>query len=1377
MGQKQRIRTNIGKDQKLTVELKQDFGLLEVLSLKLSQQDIYTSLCSDYGVVCGRISVNNGYGVPNAKVSIFIPQLEIHENDPIISELYPYKSVSERNEDGYRYNLLPSRQQHGGHEPTGTFPDQTDIIAREEVLEVFENYYKYTVKTNDSGDFMIWGVPLGEQLLHVDLDISDMGCFSLRPDDLLGTGVGPKEFKSPYEYKASEDIDSLPQIVTFDRGIEVYPFWGNDDLCEIGITRADFDLSEKGIKIEPSAIVIGGTFSDDGKNSINKSCKPRKNMGKKCDMTTQAGIVEAIRFTPDTIHNDLDNRYYPQLEKFTVDDEINEDGSFLIRLPMNMNFLYTNEFGESDYTNDPNKGIPTTSCYRLRVTLKDEGLERVRARGSYLLPNIREYEGDEASSYAWSIDWNDYPDDATDWDNNIIFNSVDGEFYPQDYFYRFQYGKVYTVSSFQSLLFDSPKRTLAINDIAPSEDKDCNSTVNTFPINMGIRNTSFNFQLLLALVLAFIQFTFSMVSLTVYEFLAKIFNDIGGLLFSVNKSWGEKFYDSAIKIQEAGQMQLPLTIYDTCDECTTDDEEYVKGYDENDYCKIGEFNIEISGNSVNNLTYFTLTANEDTTDGSSLYDSGAARDCVNDDECCDSWQVTVDGYNDMNSETWDVSSISYPRFKMFIGGLASSYVVRAEFLIWDPESDYDTYPVTGYTIDGTPSTGFTFTNDQMSAIFDIDGADALFETTPKTTSGYILDRAVEKTSTAYGGIDTEEGCDIYDTLYNEETIRDYLWVDPENTDYNFETPTTTGAVNDINVKEQVKTNILPEVPPESGWSIGASVFHCDNERLPKYKDDWRKLDPTSYNRKTKTGRSEFRDGVFTIVPSRNGLCQKNRDGLREWYRRKIIGLNFCGGIVNYAFVDNWLSGSLYFFQFKAKIKEKTDYTKIKSCDTVVIYMDKPEHERFYYRSCRLRGTTWGIDNEKDNDYYIGHPTTFVDLGPRDEFIKEICNDPDLDPNCSVSRSIGITSYKSFGELVAFAVNYKMDVRNADMIINDFFKNKGFYNENSNRFFGQIFNGDVSQLISINSEAGIDGFDLQNQKYAGYSMSVLDPEEHLDIFSNGTNPDGTPIWGPTPVTLKYEDDGVRIRQCLNAPGYLTEASQVVPFYYWDKGGTGFGPYGLSGDPAIKDLDDQCWDYTRVVTQKLQGMTYGYKFTDFPPSGETDVDDPYLLPPISYDLEDGLTLTSAAGGSTSEEFDIVIPITQTPALPADDYDDVLKDYDTQNHMFTVLLATEYQDAPNDNIMNPKKGRLYVRLGDAGNWSLFTSFTDNPDIDITDDLNNWDYTYPTIWPTSDPYSTQKQILSTPFMFYFGLRPGKTGLDMLISRFGPKDAFTTVE
>ena len=73
MGESIRINTQLGINKTVNVKLEQDFDFLEILSLKILPSQIYTRSCSDYGVVVGRVSVNNGFGIPNARVSVFIP--------------------------------------------------------------------------------------------------------------------------------------------------------------------------------------------------------------------------------------------------------------------------------------------------------------------------------------------------------------------------------------------------------------------------------------------------------------------------------------------------------------------------------------------------------------------------------------------------------------------------------------------------------------------------------------------------------------------------------------------------------------------------------------------------------------------------------------------------------------------------------------------------------------------------------------------------------------------------------------------------------------------------------------------------------------------------------------------------------------------------------------------------------------------------------------------------------------------------------------------------------------------------------------------------------------------------------------------------------
>ena len=412
-----RIRTSINSsqesDKSIRLNIDQDFDFLEILSLKLTQSDVYRRFCSDYGVVVGRVVANGGFGIPNAKVSIFVPLDNIDENDPIISTLYPYKSATQKNEDGYRYNLLPYEPSYEGHVPTGTFPSKDDLLNRQEVLQIYEKYYKYTVTTNESGDYMIVGVPLGNQEVIVDIDLSDIGCFSLRPTDLIRIGKAvPTQFNGN-EFKSSADLASLPQIVNINKTVSVASFWGVGDNCDIGLTRVDFDLRDFNVNIEPTATFMGSIFSSSDSDYLKNNCKPATEQGDLCGLVTNPGRLLAIRQTVN-----LDENGLPILEQFDLPQGgkvIDENGAFVVDVPMNMDYVITNEYGELVISDDPKVGIPTRGKYRFKV--KYESKERDLAtifnanrfvspqlfnlsvfnpkgsllRANYLVPNIKEY--------------------------------------------------------------------------------------------------------------------------------------------------------------------------------------------------------------------------------------------------------------------------------------------------------------------------------------------------------------------------------------------------------------------------------------------------------------------------------------------------------------------------------------------------------------------------------------------------------------------------------------------------------------------------------------------------------------------------------------------------------------------------------------------------------------------------------------------------------------------------------------------------------------------------------------------------------------------------------------------------------------------------
>jgi hypothetical protein len=365
MSKSYRIRTQVGVDRQINVQLDQDFDQIEILSLKIRSEDVYTRMCADYGVVVGRVFANGGYGIPNAKLSIFVPITDEDLNNEIIRELYPYETIEDVNEDGYRYNLLPYESSHSGHVPTGTFPSKNDILTNPALIQVYDKYYKYTVKTNGSGDFMIMGVPTGTQTLVMNLDLSDMGPFSLSPQDLVRMGRASSSDFNSATFSTSSDFQSLPQIVTLNQSVNVQPFWGQPELCEVGIVRYDFNLGDVGVTIEPTALFMGSLVTNQNDQAMSRNCVPPSEMGDLCNLNAGPGEIVAIR---QTIFQDTNG--LPILEQAELPNGgkvIDEDGTWLLEVPMNLDYVTTNEFGEQVLSQDPEVGVPTQGKYRFKV--------------------------------------------------------------------------------------------------------------------------------------------------------------------------------------------------------------------------------------------------------------------------------------------------------------------------------------------------------------------------------------------------------------------------------------------------------------------------------------------------------------------------------------------------------------------------------------------------------------------------------------------------------------------------------------------------------------------------------------------------------------------------------------------------------------------------------------------------------------------------------------------------------------------------------------------------------------------------------------------------------------------------------------------------
>lgn len=588
MGDSYRIRTEVGVNKTINVQLDQEYELLEILSLSINQDEIYPRACADYGVVVGRVTANNGFGIPNARIAIFIPISSIDESNPIIQSIYPYKSPTDKNEDGYRFNLLPYEKSYTKHAATGTLPTRLDVLTGGTTYEIYDKYYKFTAKTNESGDYMIMGVPLGTQTFVMDVDLSDIGEFSLTPQDLIRMGLATEAQVAGNQFNTSTDLNTLPQIVNIQRSIEISPLWGDPTTCQIAINRLDFDLrDDANIDIQPTAVFMGSIYSTSDKFRLRKNCKPKDNMGNLCKLITGPGQILAIR---QTIDQDSDGN--PVLEVHELEQGgniIDGNGTWLTELPMNLEYLTTNEFGDKIISNDPAIGIPTKAKYRFKVKWQQSpSLTEQTRRAYYLVPNVKEYgwtstsdpytsgtgNGQQlASSYYFGLAWTGY---TKGFSGQALTNKLNEAINGEDTFYEFKFNRVYTVAG----LIDQWKkgtrgRFIGIKEI---DSDDCDSTINKFPVNDGFKNFDLLF-FIFSLLFTLIQYsgTFILIIahivLGLYSLVINALCSICRVKIGFIRPFG--FICRFLRINcKSGRftIRLPMITYPDCETCPCKDE-------------------------------------------------------------------------------------------------------------------------------------------------------------------------------------------------------------------------------------------------------------------------------------------------------------------------------------------------------------------------------------------------------------------------------------------------------------------------------------------------------------------------------------------------------------------------------------------------------------------------------------------------------------------------------------------------------------------------------------------------------------------------------------------------------------------------------------
>ena len=120
------------------------------------------------------------------------------------------------------------------------------------------------------------------------------------------------------------------------------------------------------------------------------------------ELVTGEGKIEMIRKTPGG-----------SVEQFSIkgDKLINADGVWCYQIPMNLDYMVTDEYGNMVPTDNPEKGIATRTSVRFRISMEDseENMDNF-FRGKVLVPHNPQIKSviNENGSYSVSTEDYDY---------------------------------------------------------------------------------------------------------------------------------------------------------------------------------------------------------------------------------------------------------------------------------------------------------------------------------------------------------------------------------------------------------------------------------------------------------------------------------------------------------------------------------------------------------------------------------------------------------------------------------------------------------------------------------------------------------------------------------------------------------------------------------------------------------------------------------------------------------------------------------------------------------------------------------------------------------------------------------------------------------
>lgn len=240
-------------DMHINIKLERSFDVLNTMNIYNRAQNEWPTQSSPTGVIIGRLEALQEILDENGnKVRIPLRNVPIG----IFNESEAFPTISSVDEDGdrIRLNLKENSLLEADYFNRDSWAlDTSDQFSKSlpEDLTNTPDQFKYVTITNQHGEFIIYDVPVGNQVLFFEVDLLKQG---LTKDE-----VALNFF--PYPTDTSPNVDRIPHFLFRQIPIDVFPAWGDfqTGYTEINIS-ANIDLRKWATYYIPPVVYGGEGF-------------------------------------------------------------------------------------------------------------------------------------------------------------------------------------------------------------------------------------------------------------------------------------------------------------------------------------------------------------------------------------------------------------------------------------------------------------------------------------------------------------------------------------------------------------------------------------------------------------------------------------------------------------------------------------------------------------------------------------------------------------------------------------------------------------------------------------------------------------------------------------------------------------------------------------------------------------------------------------------------------------------------------------------------------------------------------------------------------------------------------------------------------------